>query len=55
MSNLYSKQVLRHFNNPKNMGEIKNPDGVATVGNPACGDVMRITIKIAKSEKRKSG
>ena len=35
------------------MGDIKDPSGVATVGNPICGDVMRIAIKIAKSEKRK--
>jgi len=43
---LYSKKVLEHFRNPRNMGEIKNPDGVATVGNPVCGDVMRLFIKV---------
>ena len=45
---LYSKKVIEHFRNPRNMGEIKNPDGVATVGNPICGDVMRLFIKVGK-------
>jgi len=40
----YSKKVLEHIRHPKNMGEIKNPDGVATVGNPVCGDIMRLFI-----------
>lgn len=43
---LYSKKVLEHVRNPKNMGEIKNPDGVSTVGNPKCGDIMRLYIKV---------
>lgn len=43
---LYSKKVLEHFKNPKNMGEIKDADGVATVGNPVCGDIMRLFIKV---------
>jgi len=42
----YSKKVLEHIRHPKNMGEIKNPDGVATVGNPVCGDIMRLFIKV---------
>ena len=46
MNNLYSKKVLQHFRHPKNMGVIKNPDGMATVGNPVCGDVMKIFIKV---------
>jgi nitrogen fixation NifU-like protein len=45
---LYSQQVLDHFHNPRNMGEMKDPDGVGTVGNPVCGDVNRIFIKVAK-------
>ena len=45
---LYSKKVLEHFRNPKNLGEIKNPDGVATVGNPVCGDVMKMYIKVKR-------
>lgn len=48
MDQLYSKKVIEHFKNPKNMGEIKNPDGVATVGNKICGDVMRLYIKVEK-------
>ena len=44
----YSDQVMEHFLNPKNMGEIESPDGEATVGNPVCGDVMRLTIKVEK-------
>lgn len=50
---LYSKKVLEHFRHPKNMGEIKNPDGVATVGNPLCGDIMRLFIKVRS--KREEG
>jgi len=42
----YSKKVLELFKNPKNMGEIKNPDAIGIVGNPACGDVMKIYLKI---------
>lgn len=48
---LYSKEVLKHFKNPKNMGQIKDPDGTATVGNPVCGDVMKIYIKVGKRSK----
>ena len=46
MKNLYSEKVLEHFKNPQNMGEIKNADGMATVGNPVCGDIMRLYIKV---------
>lgn len=49
-SQLYSKKVLDHFHHPRNMGEIKNPDGVATVGNPVCGDVMRMFLRVEKRE-----
>jgi len=44
----YSKKVLDHIRHPRNMGEIKNPDGVATVGNAVCGDIMRLYIKVGK-------
>jgi nitrogen fixation NifU-like protein len=37
---------MDHFMNPRNVGEIENPDGVGTEGNPTCGDVMKITIKV---------
>jgi nitrogen fixation NifU-like protein len=46
LSNLYSEKVLDHFQNPRNLGEIKNPDGVGTVGNRVCGDIMRLFIKV---------
>lgn len=52
-SSLYSKEVLKHMKNPQNIGEIKNADGVATVGNPVCGDVMKFYIKIGKDKKEK--
>lgn len=44
----YSQKVIELMKSPKNMGEIKNADGVATVGNQICGDVMRLYVKIAK-------
>ena len=43
---MYSKEVLKHFKNPKNMGKMKNPDGVGEIGNPQCGDILRIYIKV---------
>lgn len=43
---LYSKKVMEHFKNPRNVGEIENPDGVGRVGNPVCGDVMELYIKV---------
>jgi len=46
MSGMYSDKVMEHFRNPKNMGEIKDADGVGTVGNPVCGDIMTIYIKV---------
>ncbi len=42
----YSKKVLEHFKNPKNQGVIKNADAIGKVGNPVCGDVMKIYLKI---------
>jgi nitrogen fixation NifU-like protein len=44
----YSDKVREFFLHPKNMGEIKNPSGVGKVGNPVCGDVMVIHIKVEK-------
>lgn len=43
---MYSEKVMDHFMNPRNMGEIENPDGVGMVGNPVCGDMMKIMIKV---------
>lgn len=48
---IYSKKVMNHFSHPKNVGVIKNPDGEATVGNPACGDIMKFYIKVEKKGK----
>ncbi len=48
MSVTYSKKTMEHFLNPKNMGEIRDADGVGKVGNPVCGDVMWIYIKVGK-------
>jgi len=42
----YSEKVMDHFRNPRNVGEIENPDGVGRVGNPICGDVMEMYIKV---------
>ena len=42
----YSKKVMDHFLNPRNVGEIKDADGIGEVGNPVCGDIMRMYIKV---------
>ncbi len=42
----YSDKVMDHFMNPRNMGEIEDADGVGNAGNPICGDVMRLYIKV---------
>ncbi len=43
---MYSEKVMEHFSNPRNVGEIADADGVGNVGNPKCGDVMKIFIKV---------
>jgi nitrogen fixation NifU-like protein len=43
---MYSEKVLDHFRNPRNVGEIEDADGVGSVGNPVCGDMMSIYIKV---------
>jgi len=43
---MYTQEVMDHFMNPRNVGEIENPDGIGTVGNAKCGDIMQITIKV---------
>ena len=47
----YSKKVIDHFTKPHNQGSIKNADAIATVGNPKCGDIMRMHIKVGKNSK----
>jgi nitrogen fixation NifU-like protein len=43
---MYNEKVMDVFKNPKNVGEIENPDGVGTVGNASCGDIMQISLRI---------
>jgi nitrogen fixation NifU-like protein len=43
---MYSQKVMEHFRNPKNVGEIPDADGIGKVGNPVCGDLMWIYIKV---------
>ncbi len=43
---MYSEKVMDHFSNPRNVGEVENADGVGTVGNAKCGDIMRMSIKV---------
>ena len=43
---MYSAKVIEHFQNPRNVGEIKDADGVGTVGNPSCGDIMAMYSKV---------
>jgi nitrogen fixation NifU-like protein len=45
---LYNEQVMDHFKNPRNQGSIANADGIGEVGNPVCGDMMKIYIKVKK-------
>jgi len=46
----YTETVMDHFKNPRNQGEIKDADGVGEVGNPVCGDMMKIYIKVGKNK-----
>ena len=48
---IYNKKVMKHFLHPKNMGKIKNADGIGKVGNLQCGDVMWLYIKVGKNKK----
>ena len=43
---MYSAKVMDHFNNPRNVGEMDSPDGTGHVGNPVCGDIMELYIKV---------
>jgi len=46
MSNGYTEKALDYFRNPRNMGKMEDPDGIGKVGNPVCGDVMWIYIRV---------
>ncbi|MCX6766440.1 MAG: iron-sulfur cluster assembly scaffold protein [Candidatus Moranbacteria bacterium] len=49
---MYSKKVMQYFMKPKNQGSMKNPDGFGTVGNPKCGDIMTVYIKVKKNKNK---
>jgi len=48
---LYSKEIMEHFKRPRNVGKMKNYDGLGKVGNPICGDVLWLYIKVVKDKK----
>lgn len=50
---MYSEKVMCAFKDPKNIGEIEDPDGEGTVGNPKCGDLMQTQIKVSKDKEGK--
>lgn len=50
MADLYGEKVMDHFTNPRNVGEIKDADGVGTTGNPTCGDIMKIYLKVVEKD-----
>jgi nitrogen fixation NifU-like protein len=47
---MYTKEVMEHFKHPKYLREMKDPDAVGTVGNPTCGDMMHVYIKVGKKD-----
>ncbi len=46
----YSQQVINHFQHPRNFGKIDQPDGIGEVGNPVCGDVMKLYLKVKQNK-----
>lgn len=50
MTSQYTKQLLKHFQNPKFVKNLKNPDGVGEVGNVSCGDIMHLEIKVGEGK-----
>ena len=50
MDGQYSDKVMEHFRNPHNVGEIPDADGIGNVGNPVCGEIMRLYIKVEENE-----
>ena len=47
---MYSPELLDHFEHPRNVGDLENPDVVAETENPACGDIMRLTLKLSNGK-----
>ena len=52
MNSPYSDKVLEYFQNPKNVGELENPDGIAKEGSPACGDMVQLHLKVDEKEQK---
>ena len=52
---MYTKKVIQHFHHPKNMGKIKDADGIGEAGNPICGDILKIYIKVKDNKIKKIG
>jgi nitrogen fixation NifU-like protein len=48
---IYSKEIMKHFKNPKNVGKIKKPNAVGDAGNILCGDIMKLYLKIGKNKR----
>ncbi len=48
---IYSKKIIEHFKKPRNVGKIKNPDGVGEAGNLLCGDLMKFYLRVGKNEE----
>ncbi len=46
MSTLYSEKMMEYFRNPRNVGDMENPDGIGHVGNVVCGDIMELYIRV---------
>jgi nitrogen fixation NifU-like protein len=46
IASMYSEKVMEHFRNPRNVGDMENPDGIGHVGNPVCGDIMELYIRV---------
>jgi NifU-like protein len=47
----YTEKVKEHFINPRNVGEVENPDGIGEVGSLACGDALKLTIKVGEDQR----
>lgn len=50
VNSIYTKKVIEHFQNPHNYGRMEKPDGVGKAGNPVCGDIMYLYIKVGQRE-----
>ena len=46
----YTEKVMDHYENPRNVGVVENANGIGVVGNPACGDVMKLTIRVENNK-----